>query len=288
MTGIQALNNFSFESAGLRAWRAYNVGPGKLFTPTQVKRFGLPQGPTGLQVVQPFSVPREDVGVFRSVSTRVECVHPQPCTPQSVKDSPADVATRAFFSCPEEGCTKTYQSFTNLQKHLDTGKHLVKLERESTYDSVKKKWAEMCKEVSGSYIHRETASNPQTSRYDPTCQISSGWALKTSRKATRFTEKVKTHLKQIFMEGEKTGRKASAFDVCSKMRALRDDSGRKTFSKEEWLTTEQIARYFSRLSVLYRSGRLAIEQADQDEEEDFVGEAEEMRTRLEIRRQLEL
>jgi len=24
MTGIQALNNFSFESAGLRVWRAYN------------------------------------------------------------------------------------------------------------------------------------------------------------------------------------------------------------------------------------------------------------------------
>ena len=44
----------------------------------------------------------------------------------------------------------------------------------------------------------------------------------------------------------------------------------------------------NRLSVLYRSGRLAIEQADQDEEEDFVGEAEEMCTRLEIRRQLEL
>ena len=72
------------------------------------------------------------------------------------------------------------------------------------------------------------------------------------------------------------------------MRAVRDDNGRKIFSKEEWLTTEQIALYFSRFSVLYRSGRLAIEQADQDEEEGFVEEAEEMCTRLEIRRQLEL
>ena len=44
------------------------------------------------------------------------------------------------------------------------------------------------------------------------------------------------------MESEETGKKASAFDVCSKMRALRDDSGRKIFSKEEWLTTEQTAR----------------------------------------------
>ena len=114
MTGIQALNNFSFESAGLRVRRTYNVGPEKLLTPTQVKRFGLPQGPTGLQVVQPFSIPLEDVGVFRSVSTRVECVCPQPCPPQPVEDSPANEATRAFFSCPVKGCTKTYQSFTNL------------------------------------------------------------------------------------------------------------------------------------------------------------------------------
>ena len=79
------------------------MGPGKLFTPTQVKRFRLPHGPAGLQVVQPFSIAMEDVGVFRSVSTRVECVRPQPCTPQSVEASPADEATRAFFSCPEEG-----------------------------------------------------------------------------------------------------------------------------------------------------------------------------------------
>ena len=62
----------------------------------------------------------------------------------------------------------------------------------------------MYKEVSLSYIQRETASNPQTSRYDLTCQISSGWALKT-------------HLKQMFKKGEETGGKASAFDVCSKM-----------------------------------------------------------------------
>ena len=45
---------------------------------------------------------------------------------------------------------------------------------------------------------------------------------------------------------------------------------------------------WSRLSVLYKSGRLAIKQAHQDEEEDFVGEAAKMYARLEIRRQLEL
>ena len=94
------------------------------------------------------------------------------------------------------------------------------------------------------------------------------------------------------MDGEETGRKATAMDLCSKMRNLRDDRGKKIFSKEEWLAADQIARYFSRLSVLCRSGRHAVDQGDpnpsQDEEEDFVTEAEEMCRRLEIRRQLEL
>lgn len=83
-----------------------------------------------------------------------------------------------------------------------------------------------------------------------------------------------TYLKRTFLEGEETGRKQSAVDVCSKMKTLRDGNGRKMFNKEDWLAAGQIARYFSRLSVIYRSGRLAIDQADpsaaQDEEEDFV------------------
>ena len=183
-----------------------------------------------------------------------------------------------FYKSPETpGCWKTPCAFR---------------ERETTYDTIKKKWAGTCKEVSGSYIHRKTESSTQSAVADPSCLVSKGWALKTSRRANRFSEKVKSHLKRIFLEGEETGRKATAVDVCSKMRALRDDSSRKVFSKEEWLAADQIARYFSRLSVLYRSGRQTIDQADpsytQDEEEDFVAEAEEMSTRLQIQRQLEL
>ena len=39
MTGIQALNNFLFESAGLRAWKAYNVGTGRFFSLAQLQNF---------------------------------------------------------------------------------------------------------------------------------------------------------------------------------------------------------------------------------------------------------
>ena len=75
---------------------------------------------------------------------------------------------------------------------------------------------------------------------------------------------MKTHLRRIFLEGEETGNKASATAVCSRIRNQRDGSGRKIFAKEEWLSVDQIAPHFSRLSVLYRSGRLALEQVNPD------------------------
>ena len=50
MSGIQVLNSFSFESEGLRVWKAYNVGSGKLFSSIQVKGFGTPQGPSAFHV----------------------------------------------------------------------------------------------------------------------------------------------------------------------------------------------------------------------------------------------
>ena len=155
-----------------------------------------------------------------------------------------------------------------------------------------RKWAETWKEVSGSYIHNETGSSSQTAFAHPTCEVAKGWALKTTWRATRFSEKVKTYLKRTFLDSKETGRKQSAVDVCHKMKTLRDGTGRKMFNKEAWLAADQIARFFSRLSVMHRSGRRAIDQADpspaQDEEEDFVAEAEEISTRLAIRRQLEL
>ena len=46
----------------------------------------------------------------------------------------------------EEGCIKTFQSFASLQSHLDVGKHMVRLVKESTYDEIRRKWAEHCQE----------------------------------------------------------------------------------------------------------------------------------------------
>ena len=160
---------------------------------------------------------------FRSTTRGGESRQPQPSASQSLEEtSPANEATNVYFSRSEEGCTKTYQSFTSLQKMLNAGKHLLSLERGTNYNTIKRKVAERRKEVSGSYLHKEKGSSFQTAVTDPSCQVSMGWAHFTSRKATRFSE-VTSHLKKTSLEGKKQGKKASVVDVCSKMRTMRDE-----------------------------------------------------------------
>ena len=76
------------------------------------------------------------------------------------------------------------------------------------------------------YVGKETGPSSEVAVEHPVFKIPQGWALKTSRRAIRFTGKVKTHLKGIFLEGEETGNKASAAAVCSRLRNQRDGSGR--------------------------------------------------------------
>ena len=65
------------------------------------------------------------------------------------------------------------------------------------------------------------------------------------------------------------------------------------FGREDWLTTEQVASYFSRLLVLNKSGRLrhGDDQPSEPNEDDIRNETEEMACeaiREEIRRQIVL
>ena len=94
--------------------------------------------------------------------------------------------------------------------------------------------------------------------------------------------------------GEETGKKATASDVAFNMKSLRDETGQKMFTKIDWLTEQQIARYFSRLSALNKSGQLPRTSSirmNEDEEadaDDLAAEAETVRRRQQIRRELEL
>ena len=73
-------------------------------------------------------------GVFRAPSIARE---QQPEAPPMEHTAPEGIQCEeeeesVIFGCPEEGFIKVYQSHSSLQRHLDVGKHLLALEREST------------------------------------------------------------------------------------------------------------------------------------------------------------
>ena len=110
LSGIQSLNNFVFtESGEMIAWRAYNVGPGKIFSAASLARLGAPQGPTNLQVLQAFNSPDILTGVFRAPSSTQEQQPAAPPTdPIAVERIQLEEEEHVAFGCPEEGCIKVY------------------------------------------------------------------------------------------------------------------------------------------------------------------------------------
>ena len=223
MTGLQALNNSLFESAGLGAWNAYNVGTGRFFSPAPFQKYGTPRGPTGIKELQPFSQPLQDVGTFRAGATEAQVVKPSaPTEVHIIQSGEAESATRSVAS----QSVKVYKEFRGLEKHLDVGRHLNKLERG-------KKWADTCKTVTGDYVQGEVAGAPVVTESSSVLadnpSLEEGWAMKKSKKSIRFSERVRSYLQETFFQGEETGVKANPADIACKMRSQRSSNGVKLF-----------------------------------------------------------
>ena len=96
-----------------------------------------------------------------------------------------------------------------------------------------------------------------------------GWAMKRAKAGVRFSQEVKEFLNRIFLKGEETGQKANPLEVSSQLRKIRTPNVEKRFKRSEWLTVQQVTSYFSRLSVLHKSGRI-VENEDDDDAEDVA------------------
>ena len=57
-------------------------------------------------------------------------------------------SSSGLFSCAEDGCVKMFSNYEELQHHLDAECHLFMEEQDTTYDTIKKKWANILSSVS--------------------------------------------------------------------------------------------------------------------------------------------
>ena len=76
------------------------------------------------------------------------------------------------------------------------------------------------------------------------------WDLKSSqgRRTKRFTDKQKNYLFTKFSIREATGQKADPALVAKAMTTARNFDGERLFTSSEFLTSQQVASYFSRLA----------------------------------------
>ena len=246
--GISLLNNFAFEENGIRTWRAYNIGPGRLLAYDElcVEK----QGDTGLKVIQPFSTRAKERG------TVSECARP----------------TAEIFSCSETGCVLTFKTQNEADAHMDSEQHVRELESESLYDTIRKKWADTVTGVN--VVSHEAGPSSQDELRSPTTlkyhQLK-GWALKTTKKPSRMEAHVKAYLVQKFDEGARSGQKADPLQVSREMKLVKDENGRALFKPDQWRTTQQINSFFSRLSAIQRRRQMEKDPVE-DTNDEFPDE----------------
>jgi hypothetical protein len=166
--------------------------------------------------------------------------------------------TKALFFCPEEGCIKSFQKHSSLEKHIDYGCHRYVLEYESLYDRAMILYATKLEQGSADVpqIHMVTTVN-----LDTDLVLQKGWALKSSAKRKRFNEVQKKYLTDVFNNGQSTGRKANPEAVAQSMRRAKNKDGTHMFNKDEYLTAQQIAGFFSR----YAKKKMLGSPSDGDE-----------------------
>ena len=232
--GVSFLSNIAYTTEGIRVWRAYNIGPGKLIPGAEVNTAKLPA----------LKVNKSHPSTFTVVTQR----HTSSSTEGLQEDDTNEVEAKStsLFACTEEGCTKTFLRHSSLLRHLDCGKHQLVLERETLFDKAALEYQHQLEGHGGDTLE-PFLSAPISST--GTQYLTMGWELKAgASRRTRFTATQRSYLTDKFRRGEETGRKADPASVARAMMTAKDAHGYRLFTTGDFLTANQVAGFFSRLA----------------------------------------
>jgi hypothetical protein len=155
-------------------------------------------------------------------------------------------------------------------KHLDTGKHRYRLERETVIEFMQRNYVPSLQKAHITVLEASCAEAIAPS--DDEQDILPGWALKTAKRSGQFSPEVRKYLNKKFMVGEVTGRKLDAGRLAKDMQNEMEGNN-PMFTKRQFLTTQQIAGFWSRLTKRYKEKMTEAEQ-NQFAIEARAGEAE--------------
>ena len=157
----------------------------------------------------------------------------------------------AALACPQDGCVRVFQRHSALEKHLSSEKCTKSLEKRSLLDLAKIAYKSALEEGVGTIPTLKPIAIPGSERRTDCCN-QEGWALKSTKKAYRFSEKQKAYLDAKFNIGQTSGRKLDGEVVAREMRRAQGPDGARLFNVAEFLSPQQISSYFSRLAAKVR------------------------------------
>ena len=271
--GVSFVHNIEYGNEGMRVWRAYAVGPGKFLPWSQ---FDFPEN-YSVPMLTILKEARDPKATFTAITARRKSPQTQQGEEQlasgvgeaSGEQNEDDMECHCkLFACPEEGCVKSFQRFSSLEHHLDVGRHKYALESLTLLDKAMMSYATKL-EQGAATVHDPVEDTGTAKTPDSRSSLSMGWALKSSgSQRTRLTENQKQYLTEVFKVGEQTGKKADPSNVSKSMRKVRNADGSSRFDASSYLTSQQVASFFSRLA----SKKVAQPDESEDEEDEHAEE----------------
>ena len=206
-----------------------------------------------------------------SAGSRVPSAKPQHVDAEKTEE---EEDASALLSCPVDGCMCTYQRYFNLERHLLFGKCKLVSEKHTLLDQAKLSYVKKVQEGTTAQPTLPATTSTVLSSEVPLVQ---GWALRETKKVTRFNENQRKYLDDKFQIGQQSGHKSDPEKVSRNMRYARSDDGKRRFNVDEFLTSQQIQGYFSRAAAKLRHAVSAPRSANVDsiDDNDFEAALEE-------------
>ncbi len=276
IAGISFLTNFEFnDDTSIRAWRAYNIGPGKIIPYSTLQGGSLDvefrvsdayhqgQHEIEMPVTDEYWKPLTRKYKKKECANRDEPTLISAQTEPTVWECPDALDTaqeqevvdeesqsQKLYPCPEPGCTKTYKFEGNLVRHLTLGTHHFQVERETLKDAAIGLYEEAVEHLQVHADYSEISDVVRTLQDSSAFDLEDlqppqemGWALKSSRKKTMYTDKQHGYLIQLFDQGIQQKRKCDPKVTSKAMQT----STEPVFDASEYLASAQIASYWSNL-----------------------------------------
>ena len=151
-------------------------------------------------------------------------------------------------ACQEEGCIRSFQQLSSLQKHLDYRSHKYPLEQETLYDKAILAYGVKLEQGAIVEVPKIPSADIHLDQPDKSV-LQKGWALKSTKERKHLSEKQKKYLLDFYQISESTGHKAEPASVARSMRKSKNSDGGCLFYTSKFLTQQQIANSFSCLSA---------------------------------------